>query len=83
MKEWTPIEQGLPPMGVALFVTIYDKLNFTSKVLYPVYYIDTPYNMGFGFAFEQFENKLNPDYNEVKAWMIPPKPYEFTVDNEQ
>lgn len=34
--NWTPIDEGLPPVGVPLFVTIYDKINFSAKVLYPV-----------------------------------------------
>lgn len=77
--KWISIKENLPPLGVPLFATIYDKVYFKSKVLFPVYYIKKPYEEGYGFAFEQFDNILDIRYSEVKAWALKPKPYEYEV----
>ena len=57
--KWISIQENLPPLGVPLFATIYDRVYFKSKVLFPVYYIKKPYEEGYEFAFEQFDNILD------------------------
>lgn len=80
--EWTPIEKGLPPIGTKLIVTIYDKIFFKRKLVYPVYYIEKPFENGYGFCVGNLDDFLNPEYSEVEAWMLVPTPYDYDNGGE-
>lgn len=70
--EWKSIKQHLPPIGQPLMVNIFDHCNGVNKILYPVYYLERPWERGFGFYYGDFENRLLQEYSEVKAWDFRP-----------
>lgn len=70
--EWKSIENHVPPIGQPLMVKIFDHCNQKLKFLYPVYYLERPWERGFGFYYGDFENRLLTEYSEVKAWDFRP-----------
>ncbi len=73
--DWTPIGEGLPPIGYPLIVTIYDTCHSRRELRYPVYYRQRMYEDGWGF-YDYNENYLMPEFSEVLAWMKLPNVYE-------
>ncbi len=76
--KWTPITEGLPPLGTKVIVTVIDHYSRKLELRYPVYYMEHGYREGFGFYFG--DSQLLKDVSEVVAWMPMPKPYNITYD---
>ena len=71
--KWTSIEQGLPPAGVPLIVTVAcaDDGKRRPKIAYPVVYRD---KWGF-YEYGAEHGIIGREYYKVTAWMTLPKPY--------
>lgn len=74
--KWTPITEGLPPLGTKVIVTVKDHIRNQLELRYPVWYMEKAYERGYAFYFGEIGNILMPDISEVIAWMPIPKPYE-------
>ena len=77
--NWTAIEDGLPPVGKPLIVTIQDHLQGNRKELrYPVYYEMDSMKLRYhwNFRFGEFVYELLQDVSEVIAWQELPQVYE-------
>lgn len=73
---WTSINDGLPPVGKALIVTINDTIRQRRELRYPVEYRKSYYSNHYGFyQYGIEENILLPEFSEVVAWMEIPSPY--------
>ena len=78
--DWKTIkDDGLPPCGVPLLVTI-DRGNTGGPrfvVIGPVYYMKASFGGHWGF-FERGneEHQIGPDYCKVTAWHEWPEPWE-------
>lgn len=76
-EKWIPIDDGLPPLGTTLIVTIQDTLRQRRELRYPVYYRQSYYGNGYGFyQYGVEEHILLPEFSEVIAWTPLPEPYE-------
>lgn len=76
MMEWHDIKDGLPPIGTALIVTIFDSIHNRWELRYPVEYRKSYYSDHYGFyQYGLEENMLLKEYSEVFAWMEIPEPY--------
>ena len=76
--KWTPITDGLPPVGVPLIVTIKDNLEHKPDELrYPVYYEKDHIQQGYSWnwRYGDFNYQLIPSVSEVVAYMELPEPY--------
>lgn len=77
VKQFKPIKEGLPPIGVPLIVTIYDTIRFRRELRYPVYYQKSLYCNKYGFyMYGNEESPLLPEFSEVIAYMEMPTVYE-------
>lgn len=80
MGEWKSIqEDGLPPIGKPLIVTIKDNLQGKPNELrYPVYYEKDSMKGGYHWSWRygDFAYELLPGVSEVIAWCEFPKIYE-------
>lgn len=77
--EWNKIENGLPPIGKPLIVTIKDNLQgVPNQLRYPVYYVkDTMKDQyAWKWIFGDMIYDLVSDVSEVIAWVEIPKIYE-------
>lgn len=76
--EWKSIkDDGLPPLGAALMVTIYDTIRNRRELRYPVVYRHAFYHDGYGFYEHGLEeHQLLTEYSQVLAWAEMPKVYE-------
>ena len=78
--HWNVIsENGLPPIGKPLIVTIKDNLQGKSNELrYPVYYEKDSMKGGYHWSWRygDFAYELVPDVSEVIAWQPLPQPYQ-------
>ena len=75
--KWTPISEGLPPIGKPLIVTIFDTFRQRAELRYPVHYRQSFYSNNYGFYQHGLEeNVLLSEFSEVLAWMPVPNPYE-------
>lgn len=73
---WNDIKDGLPPLGKALIVTVYDSLHDRRETRYPVIYRQSYFHNGYGFyVYGAEEHILLPEYSEVLAWIEIPSPY--------
>ena len=82
---WKNIEDGLPPVGVPLIVTIKDNLEHKRNQLrYPVYYEKDSMKSGYHWSWRygDFAYELLPDVSEVVAWCLVPSVYESENENE-
>lgn len=87
MKEelyWHDIEDGLPPVGVPLIVTVesdtYNELNVGAKLCYPVVYRKSFVRDEYRFYEHGLEDGIiGPDYFHVTGWIEFPKPYHREV----
>lgn len=79
-QEWKTIkDDGLPPIGRALIVTITNHLEGGRRELrYPVTYMEKYYEPGYAFYMNAVDILLQ-DYSEVVAWMPLPVPYDGEV----
>lgn len=76
MNKWTPIEKGLPPVGVPLIVTIKDTFKGVRALRFPVIYRKSFYDDVYGFyVYGVEEEKLTCEYSPVLAWMKFPMIY--------
>lgn len=75
MREWKPITEGLPKIGVPLIVTIYDSTRFRRELRYPVYYLKSIFCDEYGF-YVNGTDILLPEFSEVIAYMEMPTVYE-------
>ena len=74
---WTPITDGLPPVGMPLIVTIFDTFKNRKELRYPVYYQQGFFSVNYGFyLYGSADNLLLPEYSEVLAWCKFPQVYE-------
>lgn len=72
-------ENGLPPVGKPLIVTIKDNLQGKPNELrYPVYYEKDSMKCGYHWSWRygDFTYELLPDVSEVIAWQPLPEPYQ-------
>lgn len=75
-SRWIPIEEGLPPLGIPLIVSVYDTFKITNELRYPVIYRKSLFREGYNFyVYGAEENILLPEYTVVKAWMEFPGTY--------
>ena len=80
MYEWKSIkEDGLPPIGNTLILTVFDHCRGRKELRYPVYYLQNPYGYGYGFYLSGCEPLL-PDISEVLAWMPMPSVWDGEID---
>ena len=81
-NNWVSINEGLPPIGKALIVTIHDVLRQRRELRYPVHYRQSFYSDNYGFyQYGVEESILLPEFSEVIAWMELPMPYEGPAHN--
>ena len=75
--EWNTIkDDGLPPVGSCLIVTIKNHgYGGRRELRYPVHYLQKNYAAGYAFYMNGTDILL-PEYSEVVAWMDIPMPYE-------
>lgn len=75
--EWKTIkDDGLPPVGSCLIVTIKNHgYGGRRELRYPVHYLEKNYAPGYAF-YRNGTDILLPEYSEVVAWMHVPTPYE-------
>ena len=75
--EWKTIkDDGLPPVGSCLIVTIKNHgYGGRRELRYPVHYLEKNYAPGYAFYMNGTDILL-PEYSEVVAWMNIPTPYE-------
>lgn len=75
--EWKTIkDDGLPPVGSCLIVTIKNHgYGGRRELRYPVHYLEKNYAPGYAFYMNGTDILL-PEYSEVVAWMHVPTPYE-------
>lgn len=70
-------DDGKPPVGVPLIVTIWDSIRNRRELRYPVYYQKSMFGGGFRWClFGDEERVLMPDYSRVLAWRELPKVWE-------
>lgn len=77
--KWNKIEDGLPPAGVPLIVSVDRNINHGSPrtVLSPVYYMKSYSANAWGFfEFGDLSQQIGPDYFPVTAWAKYPDPFE-------
>lgn len=77
--NWNDIENGLPPIGKPLIVTIKDNLRGEPNELrYPVYYEKDSMKGDYHWSWRygDFSYDLLPDASEVIAWCELPQIYE-------
>lgn len=75
--QWKSIKECLPPVGMALIVTIDDSIRCRRELRYPVYYRQSFYGGDYGFYhFADEGSILLPEYSKVLAWMPLPPIYE-------
>lgn len=79
-RQWnTIIENGLPPIGKPLIVTVKDNLEGKPNELrYPVYYEKDSMKQGYSWnwRYGDFNYKLLPEVSEVVSWVEIPEIYE-------
>ena len=75
--KWNTIkDDGLPPVGSCLIVTIKNHgYGGRRELRYPVHYLEKNYAPGYAFYMNGTDILL-PEYSEVVAWMPIPMPYE-------
>ena len=76
-SDWKTIaDDGLPPVGSCLIVTIKNHGDGGRRELrYPVHYLEKNYAPGYAFYMNGTDILL-PEYSEVVAWMNIPLPYD-------
>ena len=76
MNEWININDGLPPVGMPIIVTINDTFRNRRELRYPVIYRKSFYANSYGFYEHGLEDHLlTAEYSPVIAWMPLPEPY--------
>lgn len=76
--DWVSIEQGPPPVGIPLIVTVAcaDDGKHGPKIAYPVIYRKSFIRNEWHFYEYGIEDGIiGSDYYHVTAWMTMPKPY--------
>lgn len=73
--RWTPITEGLPPIGRCLIVTVYNTPNQRRELRYPVEYRQSMYTDDYGYYLPGGVY-LSPQRNEVLAWTMIPNVWE-------
>lgn len=75
--DWKTIaEDGLPPVGSCLIVTIKNHgYGGRRELRYPIHYLEKNYAPGYAFYMNGTDILL-PEYSEVVAWMPLPMPYD-------
>lgn len=85
--NWKIIEEdGLPPIGIPLIVTIKDNLQGLSNQLrFPVYYVKDALHERYSWKwfYGDMVNELIPDVSEVIAWQLIPEPYKPIFGNAE
>ena len=80
MSEWTNINDGKPPVGMPLIVTIDCTFRNQRELRYPVVYRKSFYSDSYGFYEHGLEDQLlTAEYSPVIAWMPLPEPYKEEV----
>lgn len=76
-NDWKTIaEDGLPPVGSCLIVTIKNHgYGGRRELRYPIHYLEKNYAPGYAFYMNGTDILL-PEYSEVVAWMTLPMPYD-------
>ena len=76
-EKWKTIkDDGLPPVGSCLIVTIKNHgYGGRRELRYPVHYLEKNYAPGYAFYMNGTDILL-PEYSEVVAWMDIPMPYD-------
>lgn len=76
-EKWNTIkDDGLPPVGSCLIVTIKNHgYGGRRELRYPVHYLQKNYASGYAFYMNGTDILL-PEYSEVVSWMNIPMPYE-------
>ena len=78
---WMPLGKGVPPVGNALIVTIWDSIRNRRELRYPVMYRKSWTSDTYGFYVLGDENEwLNPEYDRVLAWTLFPEIWEGEED---
>lgn len=72
---WTDIEDGLPPVGVPLIVTVDDIKEGRRTVMCPVMYRKSFRCEKYGF-YDAYGSYLEPEWFPTIAWIEIPSPYE-------
>lgn len=75
---WIPIEEGLPPVGLPLIVTVKDNLQRKpNERRLPVYYEKDSIKDGYHWSWRygDYAYELLPDVSEIVAWRPLPEPY--------
>lgn len=84
MNGWKDIiENGLPPIGVPLIVTVKENLQgMPNQLRYPVYYMKGTTKDGFAWKwfYGDMVYDLLPEVSEVLAWMELPEIYKEDVE---
>ena len=77
--NWKSIEEdGLPPIGIPLIVTIKDKLQgLPNHLKFPVYYVKDMFNEGYCWKWLYGYTDLFQEVGEVIAWQLFPDVYEL------
>lgn len=80
--NWKTIkDDGMPPIGKCLIVTIRNNLAGGKRELrYPVYYMESPTEPGYSFFCGGTDNVLMKEYSEVIAWTPMPEPFDGEVE---
>lgn len=75
--KWNNMKDGLPPVGEALIVTIYDSIRNRRELRYPVTYRKCFYSDDYAFfQYGHDDGILLPEFSQVLAWAVIPKPFE-------
>ena len=76
--KWNKIEDGLPPVGIPIIVTIKQEWEKNPKVVGPVYYQKSHYDGTYGFyeyGIGTEDRRIGPTSVEVTHWTKWPDPH--------